>query len=143
MDKSSNAISRSNYIFSNENVMYNKARCSWTGFNNPLMIEYHDKELGIPVHDDRTLFEFLILDGTQAGLTWQTVLNKRENYRRVSDGFHADKIVCYWKEDVNRLLSDPGIIRDRWKIASTIENPKAFLKIQKNSVLSMSISGSL
>jgi len=95
------------------------------------------------VHNDRTLFEFLILDGTQAGLTWQTVLNKRENYRRVSDGFHADKIVCYGKEDVNRLLSDPGIIRNRWKIASTIENPKAFLKIQKNSVLSMSISGSL
>jgi len=143
MDKSSNAISRSNYIFSNENVMYNKRRCSWTGFNNPLMIEYHDKEWGIPVHNDRTLFEFLILDGTQAGLTWQTVLNKRENYRRVSDGFHADKIVCYGKEDVNRLLSDPGIIRNRWKIASTIENPKAFLKIQKNSVLSMSISGSL
>ena len=93
MDKSSNAISRSNYIFSNENVMYNKRRCSWTGFNNPLMIEYHDKEWGIPVHNDRTLFEFLILDGNQAGLTWQTVLNKRENYRRVSDGFHADKII--------------------------------------------------
>ena len=143
MDKSSNSISRSNCTFYNESRMNNKRRCSWAGVSNPLMIEYHDKEWGIPVHNDRTLFEFLILDGTQAGLTWQTVLNKRENYRRVSDGFHADKIVCYGKEDVNRLLSDPGIIRNRWKIASTIENPKAFLKIQKNSVLSMSISGSL
>jgi len=85
----------------------------------------------MPVHDDRTLFEFLILEGAQTGLTWQTVLNKGENYRRAFDGFHADKIVCYGKEDVNRLLSDPGIIRNRWKIASTIENPKAFLKIQK------------
>jgi DNA-3-methyladenine glycosylase I len=131
MDKSSNAISRSNYTFSNENVMYNKRRCSWTGFNNPLMIEYHDKEWGVPVHDDCTLFEFLILEGAQAGLTWQTVLNKRENYRRAFDGFHTDKIACYGKEDVNRLLTDPGIIRNRLKIASTIQNAKAFLKIQK------------
>jgi DNA-3-methyladenine glycosylase I len=95
------------------------------------MIEYHDKEWGVPVHDDRTLFEFLILEGAQAGLTWQTVLNKRENYRRAFDGFHANKIACYGKEDVNRLLTDPGIIRNRLKIASTIENAKAFLKIQK------------
>ena len=131
MDKSSNAISTSNYTFSNENVIYNKRRCSWTGFNNPLMIEYHDKEWGVPVHDDHTLFEFLILEGAQAGLTWQTVLNKRENYRRAFNGFHADKIACYGKEDVNRLLTDPGIIRNRLKIASTIDNAKAFLKIQK------------
>ena len=71
--------------------MYNKRRCSWAGSNNSLMIEYHDKEWGVPVHNDRTLFEFLILEGAQAGLTWQTVLNKRENYRRAFDGFHADK----------------------------------------------------
>ena len=95
------------------------------------MIEYHDKEWGVPVHDDRTLFEFLILEGAQAGLTWQTVLNKRENYRRAFDGFHADKIACYGKDDVNRLLSDAGIIRNRLKIASTIQNARAFLKIQK------------
>ena len=95
------------------------------------MIEYHDKEWGIRVHDDRTLFEFLILEGAQAGLTWQTVLNKRENYRRAFDGFHADKIACYGKDDVNRLLSDAGIIRNRLKIASTIQNARAFLKIQK------------
>ena len=111
--------------------MYNKRRCSWTGSNNSLMIEYHDKEWGVPVHDDRTLFEFLILEGAQAGLTWQTVLNKRENYRRAFDGFHADKIACYGKEDVNRLLTDVGIIRNRLKIASTIQNARAFLKIQK------------
>ena len=95
------------------------------------MIEYHDKEWGVPVHDDRTLFEFLILEGAQAGLTWQTVLNKRENYRRAFDGFHADKIACYGKEDVNRLLTDAGIIRNRLKITSTIQNARAFLKIQK------------
>ncbi len=111
--------------------MYNKRRCSWTGSNNSLMIEYHDKEWGVPVHDDRTLFEFLILEGAQAGLTWQTVLNKRENYRRAFEGFHADKIACYGKEDVNRLLTDAGIIRNRLKIASTIQNARAFLKIQK------------
>ena len=111
--------------------MYNKRRCSWTGSNNSLMIEYHDKEWGVPVHDDCTLFEFLILEGAQAGLTWQTVLNKRENYRRAFDDFHADKIACYGKEDVSRLLNDSGIIRNRLKIASTIQNAKAFLKIQK------------
>ena len=111
--------------------MYNKRRCSWTGSNNSLMIEYHDKEWGVPVHDDRTLFEFLILEGAQAGLTWQTVLNKRENYSRAFDDFHADKIACYGKEDIYRLLTDSGIIRNRLKIASTIQNAKAFLKIQK------------
>ncbi len=131
MDKSSNAIFRSNYTFSNENVMCNKRRCSWTACNNPLMIEYHDKEWGVPVHDDRTLFEFLILEGAQAGLSWQTVLNKRENYRRAFDDFHPYKIAHYGKEDVNRLLTDSGIIRNRLKIASTIQNAKAFLKIQK------------
>jgi DNA-3-methyladenine glycosylase I len=94
------------------------------------MIEYHDKEWGVPVHDDRRLFEFLILEGAQAGLTWQTVLNKRENYRRAFEGFHADKIACYGKEDVNRLLTDAGIIRNRLKISSTIQNARAFLKIQ-------------
>jgi len=131
MDKSSNTISRSNYTFSNENGMYNKRRCSWAGGNNPLMIEYHDKEWGVPVHDDRTLFEFLILEGAQAGLTWQTILNKRDNYRRAFDDFHTYKIARYGKEDVNRLLTDSGIIRNRLKIASTIQNANAFLKIQK------------
>ncbi|HET9774731.1 MAG TPA: DNA-3-methyladenine glycosylase I [Nitrososphaeraceae archaeon] len=95
------------------------------------MIEYHDKEWGVPVHDDRTLFELLILEGAQAGLTWQTILNKRDNYRRAFDDFHAYKIARYGKKDVNRLLTDGGIIRNRLKIASTIQNANAFLKIQK------------
>ena len=86
--------------------MYNKRRCSWTGNNNSIMIEYHDKEWGVPVHDDRTLFEFLILEGAQAGLTWQTILNKRENYRREFDDFDANKIDNYSEEDVNRLITD-------------------------------------
>ncbi len=110
--------------------MYNNRRCSWTG-NNSLMIEYHDLEWGVPVHDDRILFEFLILEGAQAGLTWQTVLNKRDNYRRAFDGFNANKIAHYVDDDINRLLTDSGIIRNRLKIISTIQNAKTFLKIQK------------
>ena len=106
-----------------------KTRCPWCE-SSELMRDYHDKEWGVPVHDDRMLFEFLILEGVQAGLTWQTVLNKRENYRRAFEGFHADKIACYGKEDVNRLLTDAGIIRNRLKISSTIQNARAFLKIQ-------------
>ena len=131
MDKSSNTVSGSNCTTSNENTIYNKKRCSWTGGNNPLMIEYHDKEWGVPLHDDRLLFEFLILEGAQAGLTWQTVLNKRENYRIAFDDFHAYKIANYGTEDVNRLLRNSGIIRNRLKIASTIQNAKVFLEIQK------------
>ena len=131
MDKSSNSISRSNCTFYNESRMNNKRRCSWAGVSNPLMIECHDKEWGVPVHDDRTLFEFLILEGAQAGLTWQTVLNKRDNYRRAFDDFHAYKIARYGKEQIDRLLTDSGIIRNRLKIESTIKNANAFLKIQK------------
>ena len=131
MDKSSNTISGSNHTTTYENITYNKKRCSWTRENNPLMIEYHDKEWGVPVHDDRMLFEFLILEGAQAGLTWQTVLNKRENYRKAFDDFHAYKIACYETEDVNRLLGNSGIIRNHLKITSTIQNAKAFLEIQK------------
>lgn len=107
-----------------------RRRCSWTG-ENPLMIEYHDKEWGVPVHDDRKLFEFLILEGAQAGLTWQTVLNKRENYRKAFDGFQVEKIARYGTKDVERLLANSGIIRNRLKIAATIQNAKAFLEIKK------------
>ena len=107
-------------------------RCVWpTIGNNPLMIEYHDKEWGVPVHDDRKLFEFLILEGAQAGLTWQTVLNKRENYRKTMNGFDPAKIARYGREDVQRLLGNPGIIRDRLKIEATIINARTFLEIQK------------
>jgi DNA-3-methyladenine glycosylase I len=95
------------------------------------MIEYHDKEWGVPVHDDRKLFEFLILEGAQAGLAWQTVLNKRENYRKALDGFQVEKIARYGTKDVERLLADSGIIRNRLKIAATIQNAKSFLEIKK------------
>lgn len=95
------------------------------------MIEYHDKEWGVPVHDDKKLFEFLILEGAQAGLTWQTVLNKRGNYRKALSGFDPAKIARYGNKDVKRLLGNPGIIRNRLKIAATILNAKKFLEIQK------------
>ncbi len=95
------------------------------------MIRYHDEEWGVPVHDDRALFEFLVLEGAQAGLTWQTVLNKRENYRRAFHAFDSAKIARYTKKDVQRLLSDPGIIRNRLKIEATITNAKRFLGTQK------------
>jgi len=99
--------------------------------NSPLMVEYHDKEWGVPVHYDRTLFEFLVLEGAQAGLSWQTVLNKRENYRKAFYGFEVAKIARYNNKDVQRLLRDPGIIRNRLKIQATINNAKQTLEIQK------------
>jgi DNA-3-methyladenine glycosylase I len=107
-----------------------RARCAWSG-NNPLMIEYHDKEWGVPVHDDRTLFEFLILEGAQAGLSWQTVLNKRENYRKAFGKFDTKKIAHYTAEDAARLMADPGIIRNRLKVDAAIRNAQAFLRVQK------------
>ena len=110
--------------------MKNRKRCDWPG-DNTLMIKYHDEEWGVPIHDDIKLFEFLILEGAQAGLTWQTVLNKRENYREAFDSFDAQKIAHYSENDVKRLLSNPGIIRNRLKIRSTIINASNFLEIQK------------
>ena len=91
---------------------------------------YHDREWGVPVHDDRTLFEFLILEGAQAGLSWETILRKRENYRRALDNFDPKKVAKYDERKVAKLLNDEGIIRNRLKIASAIENAKLFLKIQ-------------
>lgn len=106
-----------------------KKRCGWA--NNELSIRYHDGEWGVPVHDDRTLFEFIILEGAQAGLSWNTILNKRENYRKALDGFDARRIARYDRRKVQQLLRDPGIIRNRLKIASTIGNAKAFLRVQE------------
>jgi len=107
-------------------------RCDWAAFsNNPLMIEYHDKEWGVPVHDDKTLFEFLVLEGAQAGLSWETVLNKRENYRKAFHDFEPAKIARYDKKDVQRLLGDSGIIRNRLKIQATIANAKQSLVASK------------
>ena len=95
------------------------------------MIQYHDEEWGVPVHDDRILFEFLVLEGAQAGLNWQTVLNKRENYRKAFDAFDPAKIARYASKDVRRLLHDSGIIRNRLKIEATITNAKQFLSTRK------------
>ncbi|MFY9688925.1 MAG: DNA-3-methyladenine glycosylase I [Candidatus Acidiferrales bacterium] len=104
-------------------------RCHWA--QSPLMIEYHDAEWGVPVHDDRTLFEFLTLEGAQAGLSWEIILRKRENYRRAFHGFDAAKIARYDKHKVRALMADAGIVRNRLKIAATIANAQAFLDVRK------------
>ena len=105
-------------------------RCEWTS-NNKLMEEYHDKEWGIPLHEDRRLFEFIVLEGAQAGLTWLTILKKIENYRKAFDEFDVNKIAKYDDAKIKKLLSNDGIIRNKLKIAATIGNAKAFLKVQK------------
>src|SRR5438046_706071 len=104
-------------------------RCPWA--TTEPAITYHDKEWGVPMHDDRVLFEFLILEGAQAGLSWNTILKKRENYRKAFDGFRPEKIARYGKRDVQRLLQNDGIVRNRLKIAATIENAKRFLAVKK------------
>ena len=105
-------------------------RCSWCG-SSKLMIDYHDKEWGIPLHNDKRLFEFLILEGAQAGLSWQTILNRRENYRKAFDNFDPNKISRYTQKDISRLLKDSGIIRNRLKIAAAVTNAQKFLEIRK------------
>jgi DNA-3-methyladenine glycosylase I len=106
----------------------NPTRCPWA--TNDLSIRYHDEEWGRPVHDDKTLFEFLILEGAQAGLSWDTILKKRENYRAAFDHFDPKKIARYDHRKVQSLMNDAGIIRNRLKIASSIQNAKAFLRVQ-------------
>lgn len=108
----------------------NKTRCKWAG-NDPLYCEYHDNEWGVPLHDDQTLFEFLILEGAQAGLSWITILRKRENYRKAFDNFDPKIIINYTDEKVAELLQNEGIIRNRLKINAAITNAKAFLNVQK------------
>lgn len=104
-------------------------RCAWAE-NDPLLIAYHDLEWGVPVHDDILIFEFLALEGMQAGLSWMTILRKRENFRSAFDGFDPMRIADYGQAEVERLLGDPGIIRNRRKIEAVIQNAKAFLKVQ-------------
>src|SRR6516164_8718542 len=104
-------------------------RCPWA--TTEPATTYHDQEWGVPVHNDRVLFEFLILEGAQAGLSWNIILKKRQNYRKAFDGFRAEKIARYGNRDVRRLLRDDGIVRNRLKIAATIENAKSFLAVQK------------
>ena len=103
-------------------------RCRWT--KSPPMVEYHDDEWGVPVHDDRRLFEFLILEGAQAGLSWETILKKRENYRAAFDRFDPAKVAMYDKRKVRELLSNAGIVRNRLKIAAAISNAQAFLAVE-------------
>src|SRR5689334_14774279 len=95
------------------------SRCAWS-FSHPLMVEYHDTEWGVPVHDDRLHFEYIVLDGAQAGLSWLTILKKREGYRAALHGFEPEKVAAYTDADIERLLADPGIIRNRAKIRSAI-----------------------
>jgi DNA-3-methyladenine glycosylase I len=104
-------------------------RCPWA--KTPLLQEYHDREWGVPVHDDRRLFEFLILEGAQAGLSWETILKKRENYRRAFDRFDPAKIARYDGRKVRALMTDAGIVRNRLKITATISNAQAFLAVKK------------
>lgn len=104
-------------------------RCGWA--KNELAIQYHDTEWGVPLHNDRGLFEFLILEGAQAGLSWDTILRKRENYRKAFDNFDVEKVARYTDKRIAKLLQDEGIIRNRLKIASAVSNAKAFLKVQK------------
>jgi len=108
-----------------------RKRCGWVGEGNPLMLEYHDREWGVPVHDDGKHFEFLLLEGAQAGLSWSIVLRKREGYRRAFSGFDPGKVARYTGKRVQRLLLDPGIIRNRQKIEAAIRNARAFLAIQE------------
>jgi DNA-3-methyladenine glycosylase I len=107
-----------------------KARCPWPS-DDKLMIKYHDKEWGVPLHNDKKLFEFLILEGFQAGLSWKTILHKRKNFRKAFDNFDFNKVAKYDKRKVNSLLKDTGIIRNRLKIEGAISNANAFLQVRK------------
>ena len=107
------------------------SRCHWVENGSPLYLAYHDKEWGVPQHDDRVLFEFLILEGAQAGLSWSTILNKRENYRKAFSQFDARKVAKYDKAKIGQLLLDPGIVRNRLKIEAAVINARAFLEVQK------------
>lgn len=107
-----------------------KSRCHWS-INDPLDIKYHDKEWGVPVHSDKKLFEFLLLEGFQAGLSWNTILKKRENFRKAFDNFDFNKIAKYNKRKINSLLKDAGIIRNKLKINAAVTNAKAFIEVRK------------
>jgi len=107
-----------------------KTRCAWAN-NDPQLREYHDWEWGVPVHDDRLLFEFLVLEGAQAGLSWSTILKKRDNYRKAFDDFDPLKVARYEAEKIEALLSDPGIVRNRLKVVAAVENARALVKVQE------------
>ena len=109
----------------------NLIRCPWVDHGKPVYIEYHDREWGVPVHDDRLLFEFILLEGAQAGLNWYTVLQKRQSYRDAFDGFHAEEIARYDESKIMALLDNPGIIRNRLKVRAAVTNAQKFLELQQ------------
>jgi DNA-3-methyladenine glycosylase I len=111
--------------------MTNIQRCGWASLDDPLYRAYHDEEWGVPLHDDRKIFELLVLEGAQAGLSWGTILRKRENFRRAFAGFDPSKVAGFDDAKVKALLSDPGIVRNKLKIRSAIENAKAFLEVRR------------
>lgn len=104
-------------------------RCAWA--RSELSIPYHDGEWGVPVHDDRTLFEFLVLEGAQAGLSWETILNKRQHYHAAFNGFEPKKVACYDRRKIQQLMQNAGIVRNRLKLASAVQNARAFLRVQR------------
>jgi len=106
-------------------------RCKWAAGGNKLYLDYHDHEWGVPQHDDRVLFEFLILEGAQAGLSWSTILNKREGYRKTFSGFDPEKVARYDKATIDKLLQDPAIVRNRLKVESAVINARAFLEVRE------------
>src|SRR5690242_19700577 len=106
-------------------------RCSWVNVDDPLMLRYHDREWGVPVHDDRQHFEFLVLEAAQAGLSWAIVLNKREGYRRAFSDFDPQKVARYTAKRIDKLVADPAIVRNRLKIEAAVRNAKSFLKVQE------------
>jgi len=110
--------------------MDDKKRCQWVPLDNPLYVKYHDEEWGVPIHDDQMLFEFLILEGMQAGLSWLTILRKRENFRAAFDYFDPRKIALYNEKKIGELMQNSGIIRNRLKITAAVQNAKAFLDVQ-------------
>ena len=113
-----------------QEVVYVPTRCAWVG-EEPLYVAYHDNEWGVPVHDDRLLYEFLVLEGAQAGLSWLTILRKREGYRKAFAGFDPARVAAFDPADVERLLTDPGIVRNRLKLESAITNARRFLQVQQ------------
>ena len=112
----------------------NDTRCTWANMANPRYIAYHDHEWGVPCHDETTLFEMLNLEGAQAGLSWETILNKRDNYRLAFDGWDADKIARYDDVKVAELLANPGIVRNRLKVAAAINNAQAYLRLREQGL---------
>lgn len=110
--------------------MCNSTRCQWAG-DDPLYVDYHDLEWGVPCYNDPKLFEFLILEGAQAGLSWITILRKRENYQRLFDEFDVEKVARYNSRKIESLLKNPGIVRNRLKVASAVENAKGFIQVQE------------